>query len=216
MNIITKYIQTLIESLKDNKKIIVICFALYLITAIVAYFMSNHNLTIHASEVTARLAPYANATVEHQSALTLFKNNAFSVVYSYIVGIFFGIFSLFTMLYNAMGLGYQFAITGFLRPNGFLEYLLYVIPHGIFEISGTFFGSVSGLVLFRFIWRLLKDFKQSDANGFNERLLESYQKNRHIFIQSLALLSFAIILMLIAAPIESYISQAFSRAILHY
>lgn len=216
MNIITKYIQTLIESLKDNKKIIVICFALFLITAIVAYFMSNHNLTIHASEVTARFGPYANATAEHQSELFLFKNNLSIVVHSYIVGVFFGIFSLFDMLFNALSLGYQFAITGFLRPNGFLEYLLYVIPHGIFEIPGTIFGSVSGLVLFRFVWRLLKDFKQSNANGFNERLLESYQKNRHIFIQSLALLSFAIILMLIAAPIESNISQAFSRSILHY
>lgn len=212
MNIIRKYINMLIETLNDNKKLIAICLALYILIIIVSYIFSYNTIVSHMDAFNAQMMPRVNTTTistTHIGPLGLFINNSLTVIYSYIGGILFGILPLFNILYNAIAVGSQIATFGFLLPNGSLSYIIYLIPHGIFEIPGSVIGSVSGFILFKFIWRLLKDLKQSDMNGFKERISDSYQKNKPIFIQSLILLIFGIILMMIAAPLESYVSPAF-------
>ena len=213
MNILIKYKNLLIETLKENKKLIGIIAALYFIIVIVTYFYSINLISSNYAAFKSSMAPGLNTTV-HTSALDLFLNNSRTVLLNYILGIFFGIFPIISILTNSFALGAQAASFGFIQANGTLRYILYLIPHGIFEITGTILESVAGIILFKFVWRLLKDLIKGEGDGFKEKLSIAYQNNKRIFIQSFVLMIFCIILMLIAAPIEYYISKAFCNLIL--
>ena len=95
--------------------------------------------------------------------------------------------------------------------NGLMYYLIYLIPHGIFEFTSFITAGVAGMVLFKFIWHFIKSLRK---NGGDSRISSSYNENKQILIHSIALLIFAIILMIIAAPIESYISVPFANLIM--
>lgn len=64
-----------------------------------------------------------------------------------------------------------------------------------------------------FVWRFLKGIIKGE-NGTRLSARDSFEKNKKVLIQSVVLLIFATILMLIAAPIEAYISVPFSEMIL--
>ena len=213
MNILVKYKDLLIETLRENKKLIVIFTALYFIIAIAIYFFTINAISSNYTQFQAAMAPNLNVT-EGNTALDLFLNNSRSVVLSYIGGIFFALFSIFSLLVNAFAIGAQSASFGFLQDGGTLRFILYLIPHGIFEISGTILQTVSGVILFKFVWRFLKGLIKGEGEGFKEKLSKSYHNNRHVLIQSFVLMIFCIILMAIAAPIEYYISKAFCNLIL--
>ena len=213
MNILVKYKDLLIETLRENKKLIVIFTALYFIIAIAIYFFTINVISSNYTQFQAAMAPNLNVT-EGKTALDLFLNNSRSVVLSYIGGIFFALFSIFSLLVNAFAIGAQSASFGFLQDGGTLRFILYVIPHGIFEISGCILQTVSGVILFKFVWGFLKGLIKGEGEGFKEKLSKSYHNNRHVLIQSFVLMIFCIILMAIAAPIEYYISKAFCNLIL--
>ena len=214
MNILVRYKDVLIETLKENKKMIAIFTAMYFIIAIATYFFANSVITSNYAQFHSTRRPNLNVIGEGKTALDLFLNNSRSVVLSYIGGIFFGLLSIFSLIVNAFALGSQTASFGFIQAGGSLRFIAYLIPHGIFEITGTILETVAGVILFKFIWRFLKGLSNSEEAGFKEKLSESYQNNRQILIQSFALMIFCIILMAIAAPIEYYISKAFCNLIL--
>ena len=214
MNIFVKYKDLLIETLKENKKLIGLFAALFFITAIIIYFVQYNLITTNYSAFQATMAPYMNITGPHyKNPIDIFLNNAESVLFSYFGGIFFGLISIFSLLFNGFSLGAQTAGFGFIQSNGTLRFILYIIPHGIFELTATILSPVSGVILFKFIWRFLKDLRKSEG-GFKEKVSASYQNNKKIFIQSFVLMVFCIILMIIAAPIECYVSREFSDLIL--
>ena len=214
MNILIKYKDLLIETLKENKKLIGIFTALFFIIAIATYFFSINTISSNYNAFKSAMTPGLNTPSAPKSPLDLFLNNSRSVLFSYFGGIFFGIISIFSLITNSFSLGAQTASFGFIQANGTLRYILYIIPHGIFEITGTILGPVSGIILFKFVWKFLKDLIKGKEGGFKEKLSTAYHNNKKILIQSFVLMIFCIILMLIAAPIESYISNAFSNLIL--
>ena len=214
MNILVKYKNLLIETLKENKKLIGIFAALFFIVAIATYFYSNSVISSNYGQFKSAMAPGLNTTVAPVTTFDIFLNNSRTVLFSYFGGIFFGILPIFSLLTNAFALGSQTASFGFIQANGTLRYIIYIIPHGIFELTGTILEAVSGVILFKFIWKFLKDLIKGEGDGFKEKLSISYQNNKKILIQSFVMMIFCIILMLIAAPIECYISKAFSNLIL--
>ena len=214
MNIFVKYKDILIETLKENKKLIGLFAALFFITAIITYFVQYDVISNIYSQFQATMTPTTNTTSHYdESVIDIFLNNARGVLSSYFGGIFFGLISIFSLLYNGFALGAQTAAMGFTQSNGTLGFILYIIPHGIFEITAIILEPVSGVLLFKFIWRFLKDLRKSEGE-FKEKVSSSYQNNKKIFIQSFVLMVFCIILVLIAAPIECYVSKAFSDLIL--
>ena len=99
-----------------------------------------------------------------------------------------------------------------LIPNGGLKFLVYLIPHGIFEITATVIQSVAGILLFMFIFKFIKAWRSSQTQGASD----AFDKTKKVLIQSIMLMIFAAILLLIAAPIEAYVSIPFSQLILGY
>ncbi len=147
------------------------------------------------------------------SPLDLFIRNGGGGFIIYLSSIFFAIPAIVTVIYNGFNLGAVGPVLGALHADGGLQYIIYLIPHGIFEITGTILQSVAGILLFKFIWRFLKNIAIKD-NGKRLSVSQSFERNKHVLVQSIVIIIFATILMLIAAPIEAYFSVPFSELIL--
>lgn len=208
MNILTEFKDLLVESLKENKKLIIGLYILFIISFIVAWFISGARIEGAVSHLhTANTNATANMTV---SATDLFINNEWGGILTYIGSIFFAIPAIVMLIYNGVNLGATGQLFNTVIPNGGMRYILYLIPHGIFEITATVIQSVAGILLFLFIWRFIKALRGSDTQGARD----AFEKSKKPLIHSLVLMIFATILLIIAAPIEAYVSVPFSNFIL--
>lgn len=197
MNIPVKFKDLLIESLKDNKKLIIGLYILFIICFIAAWILT-------ASKVQASLGnvPLSNNTRMNSNALELFIHNASSGITIYLASIFFAIPAVVMIIYDAVNLAMIGQIFNSIMPNGGVFYIAYLIPHGIFEITASVIQSSCGIMLFIFVWRFTRELLGSKTHGTSE----AFEKTKKILIQSVVLMIFSIILLLIAAPIEAYVS----------
>ena len=208
MNILTQFKNLLMESLRDNKKLIIGLYALFIIVFIIAWIYSS----AHAAEMisTMQAANDTASSVGLSSSLSpvdLFIHNEGGGIFTYIASIFFGIFAIIMVIYNAFNIGILGPIIGHFAPGGGLQYIIYLIPHGIFEITATVLQSVAGILLFMFIYKFIRAIIGKETQG----LSESFEKAKKPLIQSLVIMVFAAILLLIAAPIEAYLSVPISE-----
>ena len=197
-------INLLIESLKDNKKLIIAFYAVFIIVFIATWILSAPKMETVASNVTV----LANGSSGQSSAIELFVHNEIGGLLTYFASVFFGIFAVVAILYNAFNLAALGQLFSNILPNGGIYYIIYLIPHGIFEITATVIQSVAGILLFLFIWRFIKALRSGGGAS------DAFLKTKKILIQSIVLMVFATVLLLIAAPIEAYVSTGFSEFIL--
>ena len=208
MNILTQFKNLLMESLRDNKKLIIGLYALFIIVFIIAWIYSS----AHAAEMisTMQAANDTASSVGLSSSLSpvdLFIHNEGGGIFTYIASIFFGIFAIIMVIYNAFNTGILGPIIGHFAPGGSLQYIIYLIPHGIFEITATVLQSVAGILLFMFVYKFIRAIIGKETQG----LSESFEVAKKPLIQSLVIMIFAAILLLIAAPIEAYLSVPISE-----
>ena len=208
MNILTQFKNLLMESLRDNKKLIIGLYALFIIVFIIAWIYSS----AHAAEMisTMQAANDTASSVGLSSSLSpvdLFIHNEGGGIFTYIASIFFGIFAIIMVIYNAFNTGILGPIIGHFAPGGGLQYIIYLIPHGIFEITATVLQSVAGILLFMFIYKFIRAIIGKETQG----LSESFEVAKKPLIQSLVIMVFAAILLLIAALIEAYLSVPISE-----
>lgn len=208
MNILTQFKNLLMESLRDNKKLIIGLYALFIIVFIIAWIYSS----AHAADMISTMQA-ANDTASSVglstslSPVDLFIQNEGGGIVTYIASIFFGIFAILMIIYNAFNIGILGPIIGHFAPGGGLQYIIYLIPHGIFEITATVLQSVAGILLFMFVYKFIRAIIGKETQG----LSESFEKAKKPLIQSLVIMIFAAILLLIAAPIEAYLSVPISE-----
>ena len=197
MNFIIKFKDLLIESLKDNKKLIIGLYILFIICFVGAWILSASKMQVAFGNV-----PVANNTNLNQSATELFIHNASGGIMTYLASIFFAIPAIVMIIYNGVSLGAVGQLFNTIMPNGGAFYIAYLIPHGIFEITSTVIQSACGIMLFLFIYRFIKAILSSESNGVSD----AFEKTKKPLVQSIVLMVFSIILLLIAAPIEAYVS----------
>lgn len=212
MSILTTYKDLLIESLKEHKKMIIILYAVFIISFIATWILAGDTISANMQNIVNNTASTTTPSTVEISPIDLFVRNAGGGIVTYIASIFFGIFAIAIVIYNGANIGAMGPIFSSVKANGGLQYIIYLIPHGIFEITGTIIQSVAGILLFLFIWRFLKGIIKGE-NGTKLSAKDSFEKNKKVLIQSVVLLIFATILMLIAAPIEAYISVPLSEMI---
>lgn len=208
MSALTKFKDLLIESLKDNKKLIIGLYIILIILIAASWLLSGSVMESKISNL-----PAVNTTAQGiagDNAVELFIHNELGGIQTYIFSIFFGIFAIVGLVYNAINLGLTGQMFSQIIPNGGLRFLVYLIPHGIFELSATIIESTAGILLFLFIWRFIKAWRSSETQGASD----AFDKTKKILIQSLILMVFSTILLLIAAPIEAYFSVPFSQFVL--
>lgn len=207
MCVLTKFKDLLVETLKENKKLIIGLYLLFIICFIAAWIMSGT-----AVESAIDNLPVSNATnsgIESVSAVELFIQNEWGGIVTYIASVFFAIPAIIVLIYNGVNLGTTGQLFNQIIPNGGIRYIVYLIPHGIFEITATVLQSVAGILLFLFIWRFIKAWRSSETQGASD----AFDKTKKVLIQSIVLMIFATVLLLIAAPIEAYLSVPFSDLI---
>lgn len=206
MDILTKFKNLTVEALRDNKKLIIGLYILFIVCAAVAWILSAARV-----ESVVGSMPSANTTattgIQLVGATELFINNEWGGIETYIFSIFFAIPAFVMLIYNAINLGALGQLFAQLVPNGGLKYIVYLIPHGIFEITATVVQSAAGVLLFLFILRFIKAWRSSREAS------EAFEQTKKILIQSIMLMIFATILLLIAAPIEAYVSVPLSELI---
>ena len=211
MDIITKFKDLLIDSLKENKKMILAFYAIFFITFILSAALAGGHMENVIDDIPDSAGGSKDGNV---TATELFLHNELGGIEVYIVSILFGIPAIIVIIYNGVSLGLTGALLSHFMPKGWIQYIIYLIPHGIFEFTAMVIQSVAGILLFLFIVDFLKGFIRSEKNGFKEKIIFSYEENKKRFIQSLVLMIFGTILLLIAAPIEAYVSIPLSNFIL--
>lgn len=203
MNFLKKFKDLLFESLIDNKKLIIVLAILFLICFAGAWILSEGPVSKSMSQI-QNYSASNNPMEQGVSPVDLFINNEWGGIVTYIASIFFGIFAIFGIVYNGVNLGMVGQMFSQAIPNGGLRFIVYIIPHGIFEITATVIQSAAGVVLFLFIWRFIKAWRSS------KKASDAFEQTKKILIQSIMLMIFATILLLIAAPIEAYVSVPLS------
>ena len=211
MDIITKFKDLLIDSLKENKKMILAFYAIFFITFILSAALAGGHMENVIDDIPDSAGGSKDGNV---TATELFLHNELGGIEVYIASILFGIPAIIAIIYNGVSLGLTGALLSHFMPKGWIQYIIYLIPHGIFEFTAMVIQSVAGILLFLFIVDFLKGLIRSEKNGFKEKVIFSYEENNKRFIQSLVLMIFGTILLLIAAPIEAYVSIPLSNFIL--
>lgn len=214
---ISKYIKT---SVIVNKKMFYLAILLFILPTILGYLFSP-NLKPIVEPVIASLKKQIIAGKITLTYSSIFSNNIHVLFRMYWSGIFAGILPAILLMFNGLIVGY------FLARQSFLPTLLYILPHGIFEIPGLIFGGAAGFVLFKFIYYLIKDiikpdldyisksingkFFEGDDISFKDKLIFSFDKNCDILIQSFVIFLIGFVLIMVAAYIEVYITSEFAN-----
>lgn len=202
MNIIIRFKDLLVESLRDHKKLIIGLYILFIICFIAAWILSASKMQAAVGNMPVSKNPSLNS-----SAIELFIHNASSGIMVYLASIFFAIPAIAMIMYDGVNLGVIGQMFNTIMPNGGTYYIAYLIPHGIFEITASVIQSACGIMLFLFICRFIKALRSSETNGVSD----AFDRTKKILIQSIVLMIFSIILLLIAAPIEAYVSVPFAE-----
>lgn len=208
MNILKKFKDLLFESLRDNKKLIIVFYVFFIVCFIGAWILSADAISASLSGI--QNASSSTPTLDNNiSVMDILINNEWSGILTYVGSIFFGIFAIISLGYNGVNLGMFGQLFSQYVPNGGLKYIVYLIPHGIFEITAIVLQSVAGILLFLFIWRFIRAMISKDVHGASE----AFNQNKKVLIQSLIIMIFSAILLVIAALIEAYFSVPFSEFI---
>lgn len=207
------------DAFKENSRLLLLSVILFFIPLIIStlypsivapigqYFINELKKQIIAGTVTL-------------SYDSIFINNSTVGLRFYIFGIFFGVLDALMLIINSVIIGYL------LGTQSFFVVLLYIIPHGIFEIPAMLIAATSGFILFKFLYNFIKNiyrpdwdfinnkynrtmgfsFNESDSLSFKSKIKISFSKTNPIFIQSLIFLIISVILFMIAAYIEVYLT----------
>ena len=213
MSFLVNFKNELFETLGEYKKLILIFYLVFLVLLVGSIVLAPNIVgnVADSSQVNNTDSSDDVQTDTDDGALYLFIHNEKSSLLVYISSIFFGISAIVTPIYDALNIG-LISVLFVKLGKGTLFYVIYLIPHGIFEFSGVILSSVAGLILFKFVWKFIKTMFKNDGDLKN-RVSSSFNDNKKILKQSFILIIFTTILLLIAAPIEAYVSIPFAEFI---
>lgn len=133
--------------------------------------------------------------------LSLFQNNVTIAIYIYIGGILIGVITAFLLITNGAFVGYVAS------KYPLADFIIYTIPHGIFEIPGIILAGTAGFRLGNIVFNFLNDVTKIKSNiSLKNQILYLFEANLDDFKDSLALFIIAVILLIIAAFIEANLS----------
>lgn len=139
------------------------------------------------------------------TTLSIFLNNIKIAVIIYGGGILFGSVSLFYLVFNGLFIGYaasKFAIG---------DFILYTLPHGVFEIAGIIIAGAAGFRLASCVIRIIRDMTHMRKYmPIGDQMGQILNWNYEEFKESLTLFVIAAVLIFIAAIIEANFTIAWA------
>ena len=149
MNFIRVYFENLRKTLEKNSNLALSLALIFIVViGVASAFADQFNSLLTKSGINTLLNP----TVNLNSVLDVFQNNEIAALSTYLLSIFFGIVSIFSVILNGLSLGILYGTT-FSQQN-FAVFVAYILPHGIFEIPAIILESVAGILLFKFLYFL--------------------------------------------------------------
>ena len=186
----------------ENKLAIYISFFILIISLILGYVLEPY-LYSYFNPVVDDLSQKVQSGTIKLTFTHIFLNNIKISFQMFIYGVFFCL-SVVLLAYNGFFLGYYIAI-----QDNLFRVLVMLLPHGIFELSSCILACSSGLVLFYFIFKLLKCYLKEDLS-----LKDSFYNNLNKLKQAVIIFLISVILMIIAGIIEVYLTIPIAHFIL--
>lgn len=135
---------------------------------------------------------------------SIFLNNIQANLLIVTGGIFFSIFSFISLFVNGILIGF----VGTLTPT--LTFLLYVLPHGVFELPAIILSFTTALMITKLVIRLLKGIV-----SINLTLKGQIYMSKDLIKAIVMSLMIMVLLLIIAAFIEVYITPSLAEFILN-
>lgn len=186
------------SAFSENRNIIIASAAIFFIALILGYLFQPA-LYSYFNPLVEDLSDKVRSGVIKLTFQDIFLNNIMIVLRMFILGVFFFISPLI-LAFNGFFAGYFISSA----PN--LTYAVLIIPHAIFEFPSCILGCASGLVLFKFVYNLIKTFKREKGMKFSGRIVNAYSENFNILLQAFILLIVSSVLMIVAGIVEVYIT----------
>ena len=184
------------EAFVENRKIFLILIVIFAI----AFILGD----ISADEIASVLMPMLKdamlkGNVTSVDAFNIMIHNETAALITLIGSIFFAIYAFIAIFLNGFVVGFMAGYT-IHSTYDLVMYIALIVPHGILEIPAFFCSCTSGILLFTFIFKVLRD--KIRKNTFSE----AYQNNKKTLKHVAVLFLVAVILFAIAALIEGFIT----------
>ncbi len=184
------------EAYVENKKIFAILFVIFIAGFIIG--------CIFADDIAPVLMPILKQAMgaENISSVNAFDiifHNESTAILVFLGSILFGIYAILSISVNGFIMGFMAGHT-IKSTYSLIMYLALIVPHGIIEIPAFFSSCTAGILLFLFIFRVIKD--MINKNTFSQ----SYENNKKNLKHAIILILIAVVLFLIAGLIEGFIT----------
>ena len=184
------------EAYLENKKIFLILIILFIINFILG--------AVFADDISSILMPILKkamlgGNVTSIDAFNIMIHNETAALITFFASIFFAVYAILAISVNGFVIGFMAGYT-IKSTSGLIMFLALIVPHGILEIPAFFSSCASGILLFLFIFRVLKD-------KVNEKTFsEAYENNKKTLKHTLILIAMAVVLFAAAALIEGFVT----------
>ena len=197
----------LLNLIRRNELLILISLIIFFGSLAIGFFLSAYIDQIMAQALNSFKDSISKGEIQLTTS-SIFLNNIKIAIYLYGGGIFVGITTVIMLAYNGLFIGY--AASKF----NLGEFIIFTLPHGIFEISGIIIAGAAGLRLASTIINILRDvFNIKNNTSILKQLKSIMRANSFEFQDSLKLFIIAAILIFIAAIIEANFTLAWGNYI---
>ena len=185
---------------KRNETFLMLSTTILLISILMGYALAS----VLSPVLGSIFGDFKRRVVQGQIQLTtisIFSNNIKVALFIYVGGLLFGSVTALYLITNGLFIGYA----GTQFPLG--DYILFTIPHGIFELIGIIISGAAGFRLASCVYHIFQGLTnmRSDISRSNQfkYILEI---NMDEFWESIKLLAIAIVFLIVAAFIEANLS----------
>ncbi len=194
------------SAFQENKLAICISAAILVISMILGYLLEPYAYG-YMNPVVEGLSRKVESGAIQLTFGDIFFNNLRIIYMMFILGVMF-CFSALILAFNGFFVGYYIAFS----KN--LQVLLYIIPHGIFELSSCILACSSGLILFNFIYRFFKALLHQENKSFSDKLTYSFESSYDKLVHACIIFLISIVLMAISGFIEAYLTIPIARFVI--
>ncbi|MBI5681136.1 MAG: stage II sporulation protein M [Methanobacterium sp.] len=192
---------------KRNETFLIISAAIFLSSLFVGYLFSGVIDSFMASVLKSFKQSVSKGEIK-LTTLSIFMNNLKIAFYIYGGGITAGLLTVYFLVFNGIFIGYaasKFALG---------DFLIYTVPHGIFEVVGIIIAGAAGFRLASMIINLIRDLlRMKRYMPMGDQISQVLDVNYPEFRESVILFVIAIVLILIGAVIEANFTLALGNYI---
>lgn len=182
---------------KQNEMFLLASAAIFFASMFAGYFLSGFVDQLLAGSYQSFKQGVTSGQIK-LATFSIFMNNFGVALKVYASGIAFGLGSIFFLSFNGLFIGY--AASKF--PIG--DFIVYTLPHGVFEIAGFIIAGAAGFRLASCVIHIIRDATRIKRYmPIGEQIWQILDVNYWEFKQSFALFAITVVLILIAAFIEA-------------